>query len=281
MSLPPPLIQGPRRPATGEAGIGVAALTLIPQMVFPSNPDVGQLCLLDTGVLYQFGDNTWSPVAGQSGSTAAQVAYTNPAYPSFATVKDALDDLLYVAPTANMSGSVSQLEIGATLTTLLLSWSYNKAVVSQSIDQGVGTLSPSLRSLLLSGLHIQTNTTWNLTGSDGTNSAHASASVSFLNRRFWGVDAATTPDAGLFTRLSNEFATNRNQSRSLAPTAQYLYFAWPQSFGEPTFTVNGLLNNAWIETDLPYTNAQGYVSTYAVFRSQFPTTSAGLAVVVS
>ena len=50
---------------------------------------------------------------------------------------------------------------------------------------------------------------------------------------------------------------------------QYLVFAWPSSYGTPTFTINGLPNTAWtkIGTSISFTNMNSYVNTYDVWIS--------------
>jgi hypothetical protein len=52
-------------------------------------------------------------------------------------------------------------------------------------------------------------------------------------------------------------------------TGQYLVFAWPSSYGTPTFTINGLPNTAWtkIGTSISFTNMNSYVNTYDVWIS--------------
>jgi hypothetical protein len=213
---------------------------------------------------------------------ASNVAYTNPAYPLLATVKDALDMLLYTSLTASMSCAPTEAEIGSTVNSITLNWSYNKAVTSQSIDQGIGALAIGLRTYNLTGQGLTISKTWTLTGSDGINTAHASASVMFKYPRYWGVDAQATPDQTLISNLSGELATSRAQSRTMDATGgRYLYFAWPSSFGEPSFIVNGFPNSAWIKTVVSFTNSSGYTSNYWVYRSQYLQNGSGITVVVS
>jgi len=184
-------------------------------------------------------------------------------------LQDAVNQILYVAPVANLSLTTSQVEIGATVTSETLNWTWNKTILAQSIDQGIGVLAPNLRTLNLTGLSITSNTTWTLTGDDGVNTATASATLSFLNKRFWGVSSVANPVGTDLDSLSSELSTTRAQSRSLSASAQYMYFAWPSTFGTPTFTVNGLLNTAWVKTTLTYTNLHGHAASYDVYRSTF------------
>jgi hypothetical protein len=189
---------------------------------------------------------------------------------------------LYVAPSASMTCTPSVVEVGATVDAVALAWSYNKAVVSQSINQGVGSLTDiDQRTLALSGLGLTTARTWTLTGNDGTGNCSASAGVAFQHKRRWGTAAGSAPDQALIESLSSEFSTSRVQSRTLNGGGEYLYFAWPASFGEPTLTVNGLVVTAWVKTVVSFTNAHGYTTDFWVYRSTNLQNGTGIAVVVS
>ncbi|SMF96024.1 hypothetical protein SAMN02949497_3404 [Methylomagnum ishizawai] len=202
---------------------------------------------------------------------ADHVTYGNDGYPAIANVQQALDTLLYVAPQASITNSVGTVEIGSTVAAVTLDWTVNKAIIGQSIAApGPGTIDPALRTLALSGLHLTADTTFTLAVDDGTHTASAATPVLFRHRRRWGVSAQAVPDAALIDALAGaEFAAGRTQSRSFSPSGQYLYFAWPSSFGTPVFLVNGLLNTAWVKTTVGYTNPSGYTANFDVYRSQF------------
>lgn len=202
---------------------------------------------------------------------ADQVTYLNAAYPDLENVQEALDMLLYSAPSVSLSNSVGTVEIGSTVNSVALSWSISKDIVSQSIaPPGPGSVDPALRTLALTGLGLTSDASFSITVDDGTTTASASTSVLFRHRRRWGVSSQATPDAALIDALSGaEFAASRAQSRTFSPSAQYVYFAWPSSFGAPTFTVNGLLNTAWEKTTVSYANPSGNTSDFDVYRSTF------------
>ncbi|BBL73228.1 hypothetical protein [Methylomagnum ishizawai] len=202
---------------------------------------------------------------------ADRVAYANDGHPGIANVQQALDTLLYVAPQASITNSVGTVEIGSTVAAVTLDWTVNKTVIGQSIAApGPGAIDPALRTLALSGLHLTADTTFTLAVDDGTHTASVATPVLFRHRRRWGVSAQAVPDAALIDALAGaEFAAGRTQSRSFSPSGQYVYFAWPSSFGTPTFLVNGLLNTAWVKTTVGYTNPSGYTANFDVYRSQF------------
>ena len=202
------------------------------------------------------------------GTTGDQVnAGQMPYNATYATVQDALDAIFYVPlQVTSFGNTVNVAEIGATVPNTTLSWVYNKAVTSQSIDQGIGVLASGLRTTPATGPWTN-GITWTVTASDGTVTAHRSTGISFMNRRYWGPDASPAiNDAGIIA-LSSEFASSFSQSRTITAAAQYIYFAFPSSFGTPQFTVNGLLNTAWTKTTRSFVNASGHASSYDIWRS--------------
>jgi hypothetical protein len=214
----------------------------------------------------------------------AQV-YTNPAYPDIQTVGEALDQLLYTPlSVTSFTNNVGTVEIGSTVNTVTLSWGYNKAaVVSQSLAPTPGSLPVGDRSASLAALGLTSDTTFTITGNDGTQSASRTTQVLFRNKVFWGVSATATPPGGAFidTLGNSAFSTSRNQTRTFSASSQYLYFAWPSGFGEPTFKVNGFPVSGWVKTIVTYTNSQGYASTFWIYRSEYLQNGASITVEVT
>jgi len=190
--------------------------------------------------------------------------------------------LEYVLPSVTaFTDTIGTVEVGTVVASVTLNWSINKTITSQSINQGIGSLDPALRTLGLTGLALTSDTTFTLTVGDGANTANRSTSVLFRHRRRWGVSATATPDAALIDALTgDEFSAARAQSRSMSPSAEYLYFAWPASWGTPTFTVNGLAVTGWAQTTISYTNPSGNTTSFDVWRSPYPI-SGTFAVVVT
>ncbi len=209
------------------------------------------------------GDADWQDLA------ADITDYTNDAYPSIETVQDALDSLLFFTMTASLSGG-SNAEYGGSISAVDLVWSYNKTITAQEIT-GTGSSTPLLadRAQTVTG-PFTTNHTWTITGHNGAESPVGSTSLTFLSKRYWGVSSdENLDDADVIGDLNDELSTSLVQSRTLTPSGQYLYFAWPTSFGVPSFTVNGLLSTAWSkvrDTSL-FVNASGGIVDYDVWRS--------------
>jgi hypothetical protein len=124
-----------------------------------------------------------------------------------------------------------------------------------------------------------TTTLYTISGVN-TNGTPFSSTISrsWRHKRYWGTHPTfTLPDNteilnadGAGVGVGNEFSTTRNQTRNgIDGGGDYLFFAWPTSFGNPTFVINGLPNTAWtkIGDTISFTNSQGFVHTYDVWIS--------------
>jgi hypothetical protein len=211
---------------------------------------------------------------GGSGSSftgtiaADHVTYTTA---GFSTVQQALDSLLYVSPQiTSFTNNVGTVELGLTITDVLLSWSYNKTMATQSIDQGIGAISPtSISSYDVSSVSLTSDTTWTLTASDGTSTVTRQTSVLFRRKRYWGASALTSLTSSDILALGgSEFATDFNKSVSYDCTGgKYPYFCYPASFGTPaSVTVGGLPFSDFSVTAQSFTNASGHSESYNVIR---------------
>lgn len=201
--------------------------------------------------------------SGAGNITAADVSYDNPDYP---TVKAALDELLYVMPSVTITGG-GNYEIGSTQSSTTLTWVWNKTIVSQSLNQGIGGLAPSVRSYTYS-TPITTDTTFTITGSDGTNSKSASTSVKFMPKRYWGVSTETSLTDAQIIALSSELSTSRQQKRTFnCSGGKYFYFAIKTSYCSGIqFKVGGLAFSDMVVTTRQFTNESGHADSYNIYR---------------
>ena len=197
---------------------------------------------------------------------AQDIAYTNDQYPTMHNLQDAMDKLLYVTPTVSIAGG-GNYEIGSTRATTVLTWVWNKSIVSQSLNQGIGSLEPSVRTYTYE-TPISTNTTFTITGTDGTTSKSASTSVNFMPKRYWGVSAKTSLTDEEIIALSSELSTSRQQTRTFnCSGGKYFYFAIKTSYCSGIqFKVGGLSFSDMIVTTRPFTNASGHTDTYNIYR---------------
>jgi len=102
--------------------------------------------------------------------------------------------------------------------------------------------------------------------------------LTWRHKRYWGTHPTfTTPNNaqiiaadGASVGSGSEFSTSRSQTRNgIDGGGNYLFFAWPVTFGTPTFTVNGLPNTAWTKVGnaISFTNASGHIEPYDIWIS--------------
>lgn len=183
-----------------------------------------------------------------------------------ANVGEALDKLFYVAPSIIMSGGATY-EIGQTVHGAHLTWSFNKTIVSQSLDHGIGALDLAVRSYDWPD-DITANTTFQLTASDGKTTAHGSTSVTFQRKAYWGASASPTLDNAAVLALSQAFATSRAKSVTYdCSGGKYPFYCYPASFGAlSAVAVGGLAFSDYSQEILSLTNASGHTEDYLVTR---------------
>lgn len=134
-------------------------------------------------------------------------------------------------------------------------------------------------------LNRNVNTTYTITStaSDGKTGT-ASQTVTWMWKRYWGSFASAVPptdvafsisDAQILALSGNELSTTRVQTRNgINAAGNYLVFAWPTAWGEPSFVINGLVSTAFKKVrSNSFTNASGGSTTYDVWVSN--TTQAG------
>lgn len=207
------------------------------------------------------GDGTGGGLTVVAAGTGIEVAFDEPS--NTYTVG------LFSAFAATLSGG-SDHEKGSSVATVSLTWSYNKAITSQTLA-GTGAATPLTadRAQTVTG-PFTTDVTWTVTGSTASETDGDTTSLLFKSKRYWGVSALTTlTDAQIIALAGSELSTAFAQSRSLSPSAQYMYFAFPTAWGTPSFTVNGLLNTAWskVRSASAFVNASGATVNYDVWRS--------------
>lgn len=197
---------------------------------------------------------------------ASDVAYNNSQYPAMHNLQDAMDELLYIEPVVSISGG-GNYEIGSTRASTALTWTWNKTITEQRLNQGIGSLDPALRAYTYE-TDINTDTTFTITGGDGKTTKSASTSVKFLPKRYWGVSAKTSLTDAEIIALSSELSTTRVQTRTFdCSGGKYFYFAIKASYCNGiAFKVGGLSFSDMIVETRNFTNASGYTDSYNVYR---------------
>jgi len=199
---------------------------------------------------------------------AGDLQYTNPAYPNIDSVAQALDSLLYITPVINsLVNTVGTVEKGTVVTSVTLNWVVNKLMSTESLNQGIGLITPSLTTYTHSGQSITANRVYTLTVGDGVNTASASTTVGFLNKRYWGTSVNTTLNNAQVLSLSSELSGTRVQTKTIDGGGAYIYLAYPTSFGLPNMKVNGLEFTAITTVTLSFTNSHGFTENYYIIRT--------------
>jgi hypothetical protein len=215
--------------------------------------------------------------------------------PSLTGVKEALDRFLYTAPSfsfVRINGNASiTLEVGETLTTPTITWSSNKeedrAITSFTLTRPNGITQTgdfSFKSFSDPGNYTitqlpvsntQATSSWNVGLVDWKGStATGSASVNWRYRVYFGVTSLETlTDTQVRTQATtSQLATSRTGLgvKTLNPSNQYFYFAYPQRFNTTSqIRVNGLNFNQLIEQAITsFNNGVGGTDNYYMYRSE-------------
>jgi hypothetical protein len=246
-------------------------------------------------------------VASQSASASTTYTNTNPtpytiggipAGSTFSakTMTEMWDALLYpyIPPSASLSGGNTR-EFGSP-NGVTLNWSAtkgNKNVTAITVCVGrFDQASITLTTINSTGNQSSTfptsstsniNTTFFMTVTDipnGSSTVSAQTTVSWSAAVYWGrttsfalpsmsivgSQPAWADGAGVGSgkNLSGSRAANYN---GINGNSQYLVFAWPSSYGTPTFTVNGqpFTSVSKIGNGVSHTNMHGYTSNYDVW----------------
>lgn len=176
-------------------------------------------------------------------------------------IKARLDDLEYKSITINsFTASPSVAERGSTAT-INLAWTLNKSAVSQEINGASVTGNTKQYD------NVTNNVTYTLSVSDGKNTANKSASVSFVNRIYYG------SAADLSTVVNLESVLSDNKSRTITVNAEggeYIIYAIPQRLGNVQFYVSGFEGGFDEPVVQQIRNANGYTEAYNVYKSTRP-----------
>jgi len=138
--------------------------------------DDGETCIapVDVGALA----GRWLKVETSLDTTAPDASAIVYGNYGFATIREALDSLLYVAPVVSaFTASPAVAELGSTVGVVALAWTLNKSVTSQAIA-GLSALTTDERTVSPIGA-FTSDQSWTLTASDGQTNVSATATRPF------------------------------------------------------------------------------------------------------
>jgi hypothetical protein len=202
---------------------------------------------------------------------------------------------------AGSTGPASNTTVlrGITVNRVELAWSYNHTdgdPHAQSLNFGIGAIAVALRAYDIDPLAFAVNTTFTLTA-DGDewpipNPLTRDSIVAFLNRRYWGVHnadllvdaAADATIRGLVAggTFSQEFCAARAVTKtfdaSVGAPPNYLYFAYPTSFGlTPQTFMGGFAFADWDSVIfVNFDNGTGFTENYYIIRTNPQYNGAGI-----
>lgn len=195
--------------------------------------------------------------------------------------------------TNTLTNSVGDVEIGSTVNSVTIGWMISPTNATYALRQLVGsgqtnTITNNSATLTLTSLELTNNTTWTLTVGDGSGVTNtATASVNFYNYMTWGRSTNTSLNNAQIQSLhtsgggaSRALSTSRSRSITMDGGGQYLYIAYPQGFGAASFVVGGLPNSAFTAFTNSYTNANGYVTNYLIYRTDTIQNGTGINIVI-
>lgn len=193
----------------------------------------------------------------------------NFAYGGYNTVQQALEHLLYKEPIVEIYNDVGTVQNGVSINTVTITWNLIQGQITAQNLTDAGNLPQFLRSYTFNNTSITSDRTYTLEYTDGSNMKNVSTYINFRNKRYWGVSALQTLEDYHIRYMNSEFAISKEQSRVFNPSNQFIYFAWPESFGAASFKFNGLPNSAWEMTTRNFINSSNYLERYILYKSTF------------
>ena len=172
----------------------------------------------------------------------------------------------------SFTNNQSVVEMGSTISSVVLSWTLNKNPKTQNID-GV-TIGNTIRSKTLTNLKITSTTQFVLTVTDERNTTKtATTEVSCMNGVYYGTGINQTSysdsfiigleEKSLQTSLKKTFTINAGVNR-------YIYYCIPTRYGTPTFKVGGFSGGFTKQSTIQFTNPSGYTESYDIWRTDNP-----------
>lgn len=165
----------------------------------------------------------------------------------------------------NSVGSI--VEIGRSLSNIVLSWVLNKAATALTLDGSA--ISASDNSAAVAGTVTSTKT-WTLVATDERGAtATATTKINFYNGVYYGVGVASEVyDSDFILALTRVLRGNKlPQFEVTAGANEYIYYCLPVGYGTCTFTVNGFTGGFELMDTIPFTNESGYEQSYNIYRS--------------
>ena len=223
-------------------------------------------------------DEKLANFAGGGGASEAEfVSYDNESLPSVTNVEECLDAIIakiyYVNPSITSftcNPSRTAYEMGEKVTSVTFTWTYNKDMVSQTLT-GCDLADETVRTATYS-TEFNSNKTFTLSASDGTNSTSANKSFTFQNKVHHGsASIPSTYDSAFILSLNGALKGSKGGTYTTTVGAgEYFYIAMPTSFNNSdvlTGKIGGFDTDFGKVATIQHTNASGYTTSYNIYKS--------------
>lgn len=168
--------------------------------------------------------------------------------------------------TINMNSNVKIAELGSVIENLVLTWDYNREIVSQFLDEV--SLGLSVREQSFE--NITSNRTFTMVSKSKMGVEKTiNYTVSFANGIYYGKSSEETINADFFNTLTKTLSNSKSRSIIVnAGKGEYIYYCYPVRLGEDAiFTVNGFDGGFNKVAIYALINANGYTEDYVVYKS--------------
>lgn len=173
-----------------------------------------------------------------------------------------------VSPIADLSVTPSIAEMGSTVSSLILRWSYNRDIVKQTLNGEV--IDVSLREKRITE-PIRTTTIFKLIGYLESGQVSKSSTLEFCNGIYYGKSSSTIYDDDLVKSLTKKLSNSKSRNLTVnAGKGEYIYYCLPSRLGEPTFVVGGFEGGFDRVAVIDFTNNSNFTEPYYIYRSAHP-----------
>ena len=176
-------------------------------------------------------------------------------------------ELLYPFALSSFSASPATTEMGATVSTVHLTWATNYPPDTMSIDNGIGAITPPTNTTYdHTGQSITSNRTYTVTAIRNGVTKTANATVGFQNQVYYGVNATQTLDPATIKAMTKLLSGSRSRSINYnCSGGKFFHLAYPSRLGDASFTINNLTYSDMTKTVVAITNDSGFTENYNVY----------------
>lgn len=185
-------------------------------------------------------------------------------------INDRIEDLSYEPiQISSFTNNVNTVEKGNTINTITFNWSINKIPVELTLNGN--PIDTVMHSATITDI-ITGNTTYILRAVDEKDAVSTrTSSVSFVNGVYYGVGESINIGQmtssfirGLQKRLSSSAKFTFSVSAGID---EYIYFACPSSYSQPSFYVGGFEGGFELLGSFKFTNQYQYTENYNIYVS--------------